>query len=56
MTFQAGDKVRVRPPFQQFSGDVYTIAEVSVAEDGQTVYMIAEPGLAFDAKFLEIAQ
>lgn len=50
----AGDIVKVLPPFNETYADEYVITSVEIADDGQTVYYLEGVFGAFSADHLEV--
>lgn len=50
-----GTSVRVLPPFAEAFPETYTVAEVKVVEDGQTVVFLEGIDSAFSPDYLESA-
>lgn len=51
---QVGNIVKVLYPFSESFPEKYSIENVQVTEDSQTVYFVN--GVAFDEKYLEIVE
>jgi len=50
---QIGDIVKVLAPFNETYSDTYSITDIVITEDNQTVYILGELG-AFSEIYLEI--
>ena len=50
---QVGDIVKVLSPFNENYTENYSITEISVTEDNQTVYILGDLG-AFSETYLEV--
>ena len=55
MTYEVGDRVTVKPPFNESFPDTCVITEIVENDDGMTVYILGDAG-GFDAIYLERIQ